>query len=187
MDRQFTTMLWLVRATNLDLINFTQIGSRCLSTPSRKILHILVSLTVMCVNFMSLGHKIFLHHTEVSIPELKQFSEPFSWLKMNQICTHSLAPLSTADGAALQISWGNNPCMLTGYMGSRQTGILRQWAARGYGAMMRVKPLGHDELILPRLAEFRLIKCQNHQESLWPSCLTCDLEKSFIKVFFRHV
>ena len=41
---------------------------------------------------------------------------------MNQIRTHNLAPLSTDDWAALQISWGNRPCILTGYVESRQTG-----------------------------------------------------------------
>ena len=56
---------------------------------------------------------------------------------MNQICTHSLARLSTADGAVLQISRGNNPCMLTGYMGSRQTGRLRQWAMRPWCGQSR--------------------------------------------------
>ena len=70
------TLLRLLRATNLDLINFIQIGSTCLLAPSRKILHILFSL-IMYVNFMSWGNEIFPHQTEISTPELKQFSEPF--------------------------------------------------------------------------------------------------------------
>ena len=65
---------------------------------------------------------------------------------MNQIRKHNLAPLSTADWAPFQISWGNRPCMLTGYVGSRQTGKPGQWAGRRYGAMMRAKPPGHGEL-----------------------------------------
>ena len=69
MDRQFTTMLRLVLATNLDLINFIQISSRC----SRKLLPILVSLNVMHINFMSLGNKIFHHQTEVGMSRFNDY------------------------------------------------------------------------------------------------------------------
>ena len=82
---------------------------------------------------------------------------------MNQIRTHSLAPLSAADWAALHIpwgnttlcgvAWGNSPCMLTGYVGSRQTGRLNLqarsqrysvWRVRWTWAMGWAALWGHD-------------------------------------------
>ena len=118
---------------NADLVTFIKICSKCLPFPGRKVLrNILVPLTVMDVNIISLTMNCFLSNwnTDNSVRRVSDFR----WTR------------SAPTRPRAQIACGNGDCVLAGVLGSSQTYGLGSWAARRYGAVMRAKPSGHDEL-----------------------------------------